>query len=105
MKNRFKNWLVVSLNKVFKNADLKHGNNFDLDRHLAAYNFVVYSDKNNIKIYTNNRVSILINNDKKTFQIINKTELINKLNFIPNSPLILDIIITMTLNNLHETVL
>lgn|ERR1035437_876347 len=100
MKKWFKNWLIVSLNKVFKRADFKHVNNFDLDRHLAAYNFVVYSDKNNIKIYTNNRISIFVNNDKKTFQIIHKTELINKLNFIPNSPLILDIIITKTLNNL-----
>ena len=101
MKKSFKNWLVVSLNKIFKKADIKHKNNFDLDSHLAAYNFVVYSDKTNVKIYTNNRISIIVNNDKNTFQIIHGKELINKLNFIPNSPLILDVIITKTILNVQ----
>lgn len=81
-----------------KKFDIKRSKSFDLDTHLEELYF--YKDYENASfcIYKKDNYSILVNKREQTFSIkayggIN----LSSLNFIPDSPMVLGMIVKLTL--------
>lgn len=81
-----------------KKFDIKRSKNFDLDTHLEELYFYKDFENDTFCFYKKDNYSILINKSEQTFSItVYGTIALSKLNFIPNSSMVLGMIVKLTL--------
>ncbi len=91
-------------NFVKKILDVKRSKNFDLSNHIAMHHdFHIHRINDDFTVYVksdDNKLLFFLNKKSKYVELVHNKRLVSKYNFIPESPLVIDVFINLTLKNL-----
>lgn len=77
--------------------DVKRSKSFDLDSHLEEIGFYKDFENSFLSIYNRDCYYIYVNKKESTFSILSLEKPLSKLNFIPDSSMVLAMIVKLTL--------
>lgn len=86
------------IKSIFKRMfDVKRSKSFDLDSHLEELDFYKDFENDSFCYYIKGDYSIWLNKDLESFHISNNGIILSKLNFIPDSSMVLAMAVKLTL--------
>lgn len=86
---------------IFKRLfDVKRSKSFDLDAHLESLLFFKSFENDKFCVYEKGNLSIAINKESGKIRVIEDALTLSELNFIPESAIVLDMLVKLTLKNL-----
>lgn len=94
MLSKLKNKVKLTFKKKF---DIKRSKSFDLDSHLEELEFYKDFENDFFCNYKKDDFYIYVNKKQNTFSVLRLNNTLSKLNFIPDSSMVLAMIIKLTL--------
>jgi len=86
-----------------KKFDIKRSKSFDLDSHLEELEFYKDFETDLYCIYRKDSYTVFVNKEKETFSVCAYEVTLSKLNFIPDSSMVLAMVIKLTLIKFETT--
>lgn len=94
MLSKLRNKVKSTFKKKF---DIKRSKSFDLDLHLEELEFYKDFETDLYCIYKKDLYSIFVNKEEETFSLSINEVTLSKLNFIPDSSMVLAMVVKLTL--------
>ncbi len=82
--------------------DVKRSKSFDLDAHLEYLGFYKSFENSSFCTYQNGDFYISVNKRTESIKLIQINKTLSKLNFIPESAIVLDVFVKLSLRNPKE---
>ncbi len=86
-----------------RRLDVRRAKNFDIIGHLALYHFFYISTENDtfyVLQKDNRKALVLINKKQQYIELIYRSKLQSRFNFIPESPIVADVFMNLSMKNL-----
>lgn len=94
MLSEIKNKLKSTFKKKF---DIKRSKSFDLDSHLEELDFYKDFENDFFCNYKKDDFYVYVNKKQNTFSVLRLNNTLSKLNFIPDSSMVLAMVVKLTL--------
>ncbi len=98
--------MILKIKQKLKNLlkkvlDVKRSKSFDFDAHLEYLGFYKSFENSSFCTYQNEDFYISVNKRIKSIKLIQINKTLSKLNFVPNSAIVLDIFVKLSLKELE----
>jgi len=100
MLSEIKNKVKSTFKKKF---DIKRSKSFDLDSHLEELEFYKDFENDFFCNYKKDDFYVYVNKKENTFSVLRLNNTLSKLNFIPDSSMVLAMIVKLTLRKFETT--
>lgn len=101
MLSKIKSKIKSTFKKKF---DIKRSKSFDLDSHLEELEFYKYFENDFLCSYKKDDFYVYVNKKENTFSVLRLNNTLSKINFIPDSSMVLAMIVKLTLKKFETAV-